>query len=170
MILTKPETLKCRKCGQTKLFDQFPNHSASRFGKRKVCKSCVAYDNREYFENNRERINTRNREWNSNNKDSISVNTRRWVLKKYGMTFEGFQALWDKQDGKCAICEKLLDRVTGDCQIDHAHVESEEKHDKVTGPVRGLLCRGCNIGLGAFQDNIPALFAAIRYLKEYENG
>lgn len=40
--------------------------------------------------------------------------------------------LWKKQAGRCAICFREDQRLILD-------------HDHVTGFVRGLLCRGCNI-------------------------
>lgn len=161
---------RCKDCGTLKYLIEFRKHKTSLDGYTHQCKACVAVESLAYYHSNKVRILARNRAWNKENKNSISVNTRRWVLKKYGMTFEAFQALWDKQEGKCAICEKLLDRVTGDCQIDHKHVEDEEKHDKATGPVRGLLCRQCNWGIANFQENKVVMLAAIAYLEEHEDG
>jgi hypothetical protein len=55
---------------------------------------------------------------------------------------------------QCAICEVGVD---GKGHIDHCHE---------TGAVRGLLCRGCNLGLGNFTDDIFKLERAILYLKK----
>jgi hypothetical protein len=56
----------------------------------------------------------------------------------------------DLQDGRCAICKEKTD-----LKLDHGH-ESRI--------LRGLLCHGCNVGLGHFRDNPALLEAAIAYL------
>ena len=53
---------------------------------------------------------------------------------------------------RCACCKKITD----DLVIDHDHE---------TGKFRGWLCRRCNIALGKFNDDIPTLKNAIKYLK-----
>ena len=75
-----------------------------------------------------------------------------------GMSAEVFVALWDKQQGKCAVCRAELLFVQRDVGVvvDHSHA---------SGHVRGLLCQGCNKGLGYFQDNENLLLAAIEYLR-----
>lgn len=56
------------------------------------------------------------------------------MFQRYGLTKEQFLELEAKQNGRCAICEKERRLV-----VDHCHT---------TGKVRGLLCTGCNTGLG----------------------
>ncbi len=75
------------------------------------------------------------------------------IHKTYGLTPDAYQAMHDNQKGMCAICQDLLD----DPDTDHCHA---------TGKVRGLLCHGCNIGLGGFRDNQQSLARAIEYLKK----
>lgn len=55
------------------------------------------------------------------------------------------------QDDRCAVCEKKKDIYCVD-------------HDHITGKIRGLLCRKCNVGLGMFEDNTEVLANAVRYL------
>lgn len=88
---------------------------------------------------------------------------RNWTIKKkYGITPEDFFAYWSANYGRCYICNKNmvypeyrqgqgLDVVA----IDHCHI---------TNKMRGLLCNGCNKGLGLFKDNKEILANAIRYL------
>lgn len=77
---------------------------------------------------------------------------------KYNLSYEEWQALVEKHGNKCAICGNF--EVDGKrLSIDHCHT---------TKKVRGLLCTGCNGGLGLFKDNTKSLEAAIVYLKNSE--
>lgn len=77
--------------------------------------------------------------------------------KQYGITVEHYDEMFKKQNGCCAICKepKLLDR---NLAVDHCHNSKK---------VRGLLCQGCNMGLGFFKDDINLLSKAILYLNEH---
>lgn len=79
---------------------------------------------------------------------------------KYGITIDDYDVMWTNQDGRCAICGA----TNPGGQRTHFCVD----HDHQTGIVRGLLCRDCNKGLGAFRDSQSALKAAIKYLQEYQ--
>lgn len=74
------------------------------------------------------------------------------IRSRYGLSRAEYLALVAKQCGRCAICEQPQKTW---------HVD----HDHVTGAVRGLLCRYCNVGLGFYRDDPATLAAAIRYLK-----
>lgn len=78
---------------------------------------------------------------------------RDWFRKsRYGITREEWDALFEAQGGRCAICgmEKKL-------HVDHCHE---------TGKVRGLLCIGCNTSLGKLHNNPELLRKAARYLEK----
>lgn len=81
--------------------------------------------------------------------------TQRAKVIKYGVTPETHQAMFVAQVGLCRICGES---VTMRSPIDHDHS---------TGEVRGLLCFGCNVGLGHFGDDPARLRAAAAYLEEY---
>ncbi len=76
----------------------------------------------------------------------------RQIWGKYGLTQAGYDTLFVKQDGHCALCLRT------DLVVDHCHM---------TGVVRGLLCGYCNTSLGII-DNDPTKTWGLRataYLK-----
>lgn len=69
---------------------------------------------------------------------------------RYGITQQEIEALLAKQNGKCCLCDKQLEKFT----VDHCHN---------TGRVRGLLCHRCNIRLGGW-DDLQFRERALKYL------
>jgi hypothetical protein len=65
------------------------------------------------------------------------------------------------QNGKCAICKTTMTSTKP-----HTGTSLAVDHDHATGFVRGLLCHFCNIGIGAFKDNVDFLESAKTYIKE----
>jgi hypothetical protein len=84
---------------------------------------------------------------------------RRWlaVHSMYGLTREQWQVIYTEQNGSCAICGKSQDKLGYKLQIDY---------DLVTGKVRGLLCKKCNMGIGMFGKDVENINKAIRYLEK----
>jgi hypothetical protein len=74
-------------------------------------------------------------------------------VSAYGITVEQHKQMLELQEYKCLICSKQIDMSS---PIDHCHNRSF---------VRGILCRGCNIGLGHFLDNPQILRNAAEYLE-----
>lgn len=72
----------------------------------------------------------------------------------YRIKPDEYDAVWQNQKGKCAICSESLARDKG------THTD----HDHVTGKVRGILCDCCNPGIGFLRENGSNLKAAILYL------
>lgn len=77
---------------------------------------------------------------------------KRMNLRKFGLTLEKFQSLIESQNGLCAICEVRPDILC----VDHCHK---------TGKVRGLLCHGCNRGIGLIGDCPHILKKAAIYVE-----
>ena len=65
-----------------------------------------------------------------------------------------FDELLELQGGGCAICGKPINALRRRMNIDHE-----------TNAVRGILCSGCNTGLGQLGDNLAGLKKAIAYLE-----
>jgi hypothetical protein len=74
-------------------------------------------------------------------------------LRRHGLSVAEFDAMFARQHGACAICERPFQCTP--C-IDHDHA---------TQRVRGLLCKKCNLGLGAFEDNPTFMRNAARYIE-----
>lgn len=92
--------------------------------------------------------------------------SRRSSLKRYGITQEVFDEMYNNQNGKCKICSTEVLKIgeLGDLArvacVDHCHD---------SGKVRGILCRACNSGIGHLRDDVNILKLAIEYL-ESSNG
>ena len=77
---------------------------------------------------------------------------RKYIIKgRYNITIQQYQEMLLIQDGKCKICDTVMTKP---------HID----HDHASGRIRGLLCRGCNWGLGHFKDDTKYLQSAIKYL------
>lgn len=77
------------------------------------------------------------------------------LRSKYNISLEDYKILQVNQNNKCAICDRHINELPKNLDVDHCHT---------TGKVRGLLCGKCNMGLGYFQDDFQLLQKAIKYL------
>ncbi len=89
----------------------------------------------------------------------------RWAIHikvKFNMTPGDYKNMLNTQNNKCAVCgetamsQESAHGAKGKLDIDHCHK---------TGQVRGLLCKRCNKGLGAFKDAPELLEAALNYIR-----
>lgn len=139
----------CSKCKETKPIERFSFIDKEKFIYNCYCKKCA---NRKTYE--------RKKKQRKNGKKFISRNpdSKLWSrLKiKFNLSKEEYLNLLASQNNKCKICNNppLPYKRLG---VDHCHT---------TLAVRGLLCSGCNSGLGHFKDRSDLLQAAIEYLKE----
>lgn len=83
------------------------------------------------------------------------VNQAKSLLVRYKMRPAEYQALFDAQNGRCAICGQ---ESTRRLHVDHCHT---------TGRLRELLCSRCNTGIGQFRENPDYLRAAVRYVEKH---
>lgn len=88
---------------------------------------------------------------------------KKYVLnKKYGLSLEDWDRMFDEQDGCCAICKKK----TAKYGKDGLYVD----HDHTTGKVRALLCPMCNKGIGFLKDSELIIRAASEYISKHSPG
>lgn len=86
--------------------------------------------------------------------------------KQFGLSPEVQLAMYTRQGGKCAICDKPIRWLpsrgygsgNGTASLDHNHK---------TGKARGFLCGHCNRGIGYLGDSVERFQRAIAYLLEH---
>lgn len=83
-------------------------------------------------------------------------NRRAQFKRKYGITLDDYDAIFEAQGGRCAVCS----RGPGEDGRRYLAVD----HDHYTNDVRGLLCNDCNRGIGFLGDTVERLAAAHAYL------
>lgn len=81
-------------------------------------------------------------------------NMRHFRKRQYGLTDGAYNEMLTKQGGLCAVCSIHMPHP----QVDHNHL---------TGKVRALLCKLCNMGLGSFHDSPTRLRTAALYLEKF---
>lgn len=98
-----------------------------------------------------ERQRRSSREWKRRNKAQVHA----YKLKaRYDLTPEQLQKMEADQKGLCAICGCKPTKLVID-------------HDHKTGKVRALLCKLCNVLLGAAKELESTLKAAADYLEKH---
>lgn len=119
--------------------------------RKRTCSACIAERKRA------DAARAKNR-----NPSQYLSNQRSFFLKsKYGVTSESVDLMLRFQGGECKICRRELHYGdTRSIHLDHCHT---------TGRLRGILCTGCNTGLGSFQDNPASLVRAAMYLVDEPN-
>lgn len=126
----------CPSCGETDISKFYLDKKGNRTNK--ICKTC-----------HKKNCNER---WHS--MSAIEKHATR-VSAKYGISADEYKQMHEKQNGKCKICNEVPATKRG-LHVDHCHD---------TGKVRGLLCHGCNLGIGSMKDSIHLLEKAIEYLR-----
>lgn len=81
-----------------------------------------------------------------------------------GITRSILETMWQKQNGRCAICHNDISIVRNADPSIHAHVD----HNDDTNEVRELLCGNCNRGIGIFRHDTDLLESAWAYLKKHK--
>ncbi len=82
------------------------------------------------------------------------------LKRLYGLSRKKYMALYEAQNGKCAVCGQIETKIIKGrlikLAVDHCHD---------SGAIRGLLCSKCNQGLGHLDDSPERLRRAIAYLE-----
>lgn len=136
-------TERCLVCRIEKTYDEFNRDARRKGGLFPYCKECRRVLRRTRYREDR------------------AYSHERAVRKNYGLTANDYGAMLEAQGGTCAICGVSASDIvykSKRLQVDHCHA---------SGKVRGLLCAGCNRGLGSFKDDPELLRSAMKYLRRY---
>lgn len=136
----------CTACDKSLPLDDFHREKRSATGYQRWCRDCSNNYRRDVYAARpavRQRSKeARQRQYVKNPQHVIQRTRKNEMLKKYGLSWEQYQALLLLQNNRCALCETDEPRGQGSWHIDH-------NHD--TGEVRGLLCHPCNTSLGVWE-------------------
>lgn len=92
--------------------------------------------------------------WNQNNIERRKLTRRRKELRGYGLTLDDYISLYNKQAGKCSICQNWFELL----HVDHNHS---------TNVIRELLCSNCNTALGLLKEDPNLFHSAVSYLNKH---
>ena len=135
-------TKKCKKCKKEKPCVEFYAAKSNKDGLTGKCKKCIVVDGKMHTAA-------------SNARRTATYIRADYLRRTYGITLAQYTQMLIFQKYRCAICDIHQNALNRNLDIDHCHK---------TGRVRGLLCFGCNVGLGKFKDDEKLLLKAVRYL------
>lgn len=148
---------KCCDCGQIKPLNEFKIDRKMYLGRSGQCKECHNEKAKSYWKS--ERGKAAKRQFTERRKahwEQVSIAERDKSLKRrFGIGLPEYNLLKTEQRELCAICEQHAGIKT-------LHVD----HDHISGQVRGLLCRNCNVAIGLFHEDVECLRRAIEYLEK----
>ena len=135
---------RCSKCGNEKWDSHYNRDRGAADGRRYVCKTCDHAYGVRWRVRNPDR-HTQTSEYRRNSE----------LKRRYGITVVQYDSILSLQKHSCAICLTPQQAEERAYPVDHDHV---------TGEVRGILCHGCNLGLGHFNDNPVVINNAKEYI------
>lgn len=128
------KTRVCKVCDKIKPIDEFFENVSKGGRPRAACKLCLP----------------KFKKFKGKNKQ---------LKKRYGITIEDYNKMFNNQKGCCAICNIHQSKLNTSLHVDHCHTNYK---------VRGLLCFNCNMAIGRLNDSIDNLQKAILYLNKYK--
>lgn len=121
-------------------------HVSERWTKNCICVQCQRQQMKNRYETDRDKIASAKRQ------------------RLYGLTADQFMHMLEKQQHKCAICQRAETRKHKNGNVLPLSVD----HDHDTGKIRGLLCKKCNTAISYLSDSYVVTERAMRYLKRHQ--
>lgn len=146
-------TRVCKECGTRKNMIDF-HWIKKGLTRRRKCKKCCSDAAQSLRDQDPEKYR---------------VLGRMWQLKgQYGLTDMDFHSMMVGQGKKCAICREPFGDIST-VHVDHDHNKGCCGPKKACKKcIRGLLCFGCNTGIGKLKDDPVLLRRAADYVEKEE--
>ncbi|MFE0101161.1 endonuclease VII domain-containing protein [Streptomyces sp. NPDC059009] len=148
----------CTKCLAKKPLDQFPPNKKMVTGRASHCHECMRAATAKWRAENAEHYEELKKSPRTERQRLRRFELDLW--QKYGITLEEYEAMQERQNNVCAICEgppRGRGADKGRFHVDHCHA---------TGKVRGLLCSPCNTAIGLLEDDAKRAMRVAQYLEE----
>lgn len=148
-MLAKDSYKVCSFCKIKKHVSEFNKAKSHKDGLHHYCKDCRKL----YRKKHKQYYKNYNKQWYKKHKDYARNYN---LLRIYNITLQDKQRMFMQQNKVCTICGASI-------SFKNSHVD----HNHLTGEVRGLLCKRCNIGLGYFNVDLEGsniLQKAVRYI------
>lgn len=129
---------KCFACKRDKPLDAF--YRSNVHYRQRECKECTRL---------------RKHRWHMTESGKLSSANSK-LKKRFGITLQEYEQMVAAVQGKCEICGATSSYGKHRLAVDHDHK---------SGLLRGILCKSCNTGLGAFRDDVTLLYSAVAYLR-----
>ena len=120
-------------------------------------KEAIKRAHKKWRDNNPEKDKAAKIAWRKNNPHKVTELARAHRFRRYGITEAQYHEMLEAQGYSCAICEFFYNE-------DELHID----HDHTTKQVRAILCRGCNVALGAIKENVDVLKRMIHYIETHK--
>lgn len=181
---------RCSRCKENKPAAAFGFNRRRYNGRSSTCKPCAVQATAEWQRKYPEKVAARNKRWKDAHPEQVAsyahyhsrksrllkketdpeglrYRERMITLKRMGMTREQYQAMWDAQGHRCAICRREKGDSEKEFAIDHDHGCCKPK-TACTRCHRGLLCSGCNTALHKLETMDGWMEEALAYLNRFK--
>lgn len=147
----------CKRCG---LQEKFYIRTDLARAKYDPCIKCMLTERRNRYAEDKEKYQKRAKRYRLEYPEKMRD---RKLRQTYGVGLEYFNAKLEEQGGVCAGCRRNVPQIWMGKKVAMAL-----DHDHILGKPRGVLCRACNVALGALEDNLETLKHLMDYIRKYQ--
>ena len=159
---------KCSKCNLEYPLSHYYEDPRFKDGRVNHCSKCRLEASNSWREKNRDRVRKQGvLRYANRTPEQVARKQdydRKRAVARHNITIDQYNEILERQGNCCAICKSSEPNGRGTWNIDHDHKCCESKFS-CGKCIRGLLCHGCNVSLGAFNDDINLLIKAKEYLE-----